>query len=428
MKLWQWLKRNIGINTPGFLQYFAWGDGAPSMAGVRVNENNALLISTVHQCVRVIADTVASLPCFLYLRTTSGKERAENHPLYRVLHEEPNPYMSPFEFKQTLQGHVLLWGNAFAEIERNGAGQIVNLWPLRPDSMRLQVYNGKLFYYYTLPNGGPERQLTDVFHLRGLSSDGLVGYSPITLARDTLGLQKASETYRSRFFSNDARPGGALFHPGKLSKEAKENIKKSWNESHQGLDNRARVAVLEEGLKWQDIGVPPDDAQFIQGQEYQKSDIAAIYRVPSYKIGLLKPGTVSYASVEQQAIDFVVDCIRPWLVCWEERTTLSLLTPTERKRYYAEFLVDALLRGDADSRARFYTALFNLGAISANEVRQKENLNSIGTDGDRYFVQQNLMPLDMVDEILKAKAEPQQLAAPRPNGAAEPAGLNGAAH
>ena len=161
-------------------------------------------------------------------------------------------------------------------------------------------------------------------------------------------------------------------------------------------------------MKWQDVGIPPDDAQFIQGQEFGKSDIAALYRVPSYKIGLLKPGTMSYASVEQQAIDFVVDCIRPWLVCWEQRATLSLLTQPERKTLYAEFLVDALLRGDSDSRAKFYQAMFNLGAITINEIRAYENMNGIGPDGDRHYLQQNLAPIDLLDELLKGKTQPKE--------------------
>jgi HK97 family phage portal protein len=395
---------------------------------VRVTEGNALLISTVYQCVRVIAETVASLPCFLYKRTASGKDRAEDHAVYRVLHQEPNPFMSPFEFKETLQGHLLLWGNAYAEIEYNGAGRVVNLWPLRPDRMRLEIFNGKLFYYYTTPEGG-EQQLTDVFHLRGLSADGLIGYSPIALARESLGLAKASEEYRARFFSNDGRPGGVLMHPGILGDAGYQQLRKRWDEGHQGLSNRHRVAILEEGMKWQDVGVPPDDAQFIEGQEFQKSDIAAIYGVPGYKIGLLKPGTVSFASVEQQNIDFVTDCIRPWLIRWEQRATLSLLTPTERKVLFAEFNLDALLRGDSAARAAFYQALFNMGVLTINEIREKENLNSIGTDGDRHYLQLNLAPIDMLDDLLKAKLQPPgnspaaQLDAPKLNGA-----LNGAAH
>jgi HK97 family phage portal protein len=428
MKFLNWFKRtwrNIGINTPGFTEYFAFGGGMSTASGVRVTEGNALLISTVYECVRVISDTVASLPCFLYKRTSTGKEKAENHAVYRVLHQQPNPFMTPFEFRQTLTGHLCLYGNAYAEIERAG-GQVVNLWPLRPDRMRLQVFSDKVFYYYITPEGG-ERQLTDVFHLRGLSSDGLIGYSPITLARETLGLAKASEEYRARFFSNDARPGGVLMHPGVLGDQAYNQLRRRWDENHQGLSNRSRVAILEEGMKWQDVGVPPDDAQFIQGQEFSKSDIAAIYRVPSYKIGLLKPGTVSFASVEQQAIDFVTDCIRPWLVCWEQRTNLSLLTPAERKVLFSEFLIDALLRGDSDSRARFYQALFNMGVLTINEIREKENMNGIGPDGDRHYLQQNLAPIDMLDELLQAKLAPPpapNLPVPaKPNGA-----LNGAAH
>src|SRR5580765_1198811 len=429
MKFLNWFKRtlrNIGINTPGFTEFFAFGGGMSTASGVRVTEGNALLISTVYQCVRVISDTVASLPCFLYKSVPMGKARAEDHAVYRVLHEQPNPFMTPFEFKQTLQGHLLLWGNAYAEVERTGDGQVANLWPLRPDRMRLQVFNTTIFYYYVTPEGG-ERQLTDVFHLRGLSNDGLVGYSPIALARETLGLAKASEEYRARFFSNDARPGGVLMHPGVLGDQAYNQLRRRWDENHQGLSNRSRVAILEEGMHWQDVGIPPDDAQFIQGQEFSKADIAAIYRVPAYKIGLLKPGTVSFASVEQQSIDFIVDCIRPWLVCWEERATLKLLTPTERKSLFAEFLVDALLRGDSDSRARFYQALFNMGVLTINEIRQRENLNSIGPDGDRHYLQQNLAPIDMLDDLLQAKLmppAPANLPAPaKPNGA-----LNGAAH
>jgi len=426
MRFLDWLKRAIGINTPGWTEYFAFGGGSVTGSGMIVNENNALTISTIHQCVRVIADTIASLPCFVYVRTATGKERAENHPLYRVLHEQTNAYMSPFEFKQTMQGHLCLWGNAFAEIERDGMGRIVGLWPLRPDLMRLQVYNDTVYYYYTLPNGTGEQQIAaaNMFHLRGLSADGLIGYSPITLARETLGLHQATEQYRSRFFANDARPGGVLSHPGVLGEEAFQQLKRRWDESHGGTMNRSRVAILEEGMKWQDVGIPPKDAEFIAGQEYQKQDIAGLWRIPPYKIGLMKPGTMSYASVEQQQQDFKDSCIQPWLTCWEERITGSLLTPAERNQYYAEFLVDALLRADADSRAKFYMALFNMGAISANEIRARENLNSIGADGDRYFVPLNMTPVDRVDDLIDVKAEPPQppmLPAPQPK-------LNGAAH
>ena len=420
-------KRNIGINTPGWLEVFAFGGGPGTASGVVVNEHNALNVSVVYECVRVISDTIASLPLFLYERTASGKDRAIDHPLYEVLHVSPNPQMTPFEFKQTMQGHLCLWGNAFAQIIRNGAGQIVEVWPLRPDRMRLQEFNDRLFYYYTFANGS-EQQLREVLHLRGLSSDGLVGYSPITLQREKLGLAKASEEYRARFFSNDARPGGVLTHPGQLSDAAYNRLRRDWEEK-QGGANRRRPAILEENMKWQDVGIPPDDMQFVEGEEFSKADIAAIFRVPSYKIGLLKPGTVSYASVEQQAIDFVVDCIRPWLVCWEERATLSFLTRAERRAFFCEFLVEELLRGDSTQRAAFYQALSNIGAITINEIRARENMNGIGPDGDRHYVPLNMVPVDLVDKMLLMKAQPAQNEPGEPKEPENaPKQLNGAAH
>lgn len=419
--------RALGINTPGLEAYFAFGGGQGTSSGVRINENNALSVAAVYECTRVIADTIASLPCFLYRRLSTGKERAADHPVYRILHEEPNPVMTPFEFKQTMQGHLCLWGKAFAEIEINGGGRVQSLWPLRPDTMRVQFFNGKLFYYYTTPDG-VERQIRNVLHFRGLASDGINSYSPIGLQRETLGLAQASEQYRSRFFANDARPGGVLQTERSLGDIAYKRLQKFWDDEHQGLSNRGRTAILEDGVKWQDVGMPPDDAQFIQGQEYQKGDIAAIFRVPAYKIGLLKPGTVSFASVEQQAIDFVIDCIRPWLVCWEERTTLALLTPTERKQYFAEFLVDALLRGDSAQRAAFYTSMFNIGAFTQNQILEKENMNGIGTLGDRRYVPLNMIPVDLVDDVVKAKLQPQQPANPADNTPTEPKMMNGAAH
>lgn len=416
-KLRSFFVRALGINTPGFLEYFAFGGGMDTASGVRINEGNALAISAVYECVRVISDTVASLPFFVYQRTKSGKDRATDHPLYEVLHTMPNSLMTPFEFKQTMQGHLCLWGNAFAQIIRNGAGNVIELWPLRPDRMRLQEFNGRLFYYYTFPNGS-EQQLREVLHLRGLSADGRVGYSPISLQREKLGLSKASENYRARFFGNDARPGGVLLHNSRLGQEAFERLRKDWQEK-QGGANRGRPAILEEGMKWQDVGVPPDDMQFIEGEEFSKADIAAIFRVPSYKIGLLKPGTVSFASVEQQAIDFIIDCIRPWLVCWEERATVSLLTATERKDFFAEFLVDALLRGDSQQRAEFYTKMFNIGVFSENDILSLENRNGIGELGDRRYVPLNMIPVDLVDDVVKGKQKPQE------NVPTEPKQLNG---
>lgn len=427
MKLWEWLKRNIGINTPGFETYYAFGGGTETIAGVRVDHHNALMISTVYQCVRYISDQVSQLPLSLYREVKNGKEKALDHPLYRILQRAPNPLIPPSIFKKTLQSHLLLWGNAFAEIERNGAGQVIALWPLLPDMIRIQLFNGNLYYYYR-EQDGTERQITDMLHLRGLSNDGLLGYSPITLQRQKLGLVKASEEYRARFFNNDARPGGILTHPGTLQKEAKENIKKSWQEAYGGIGNRSRVAIFDQGMDWKDVGMPPKDAEFIAGEEFSKADIAAIFGVPPYKIGLMKPGTVSYASVEQQAIDADSDCLQPWLKCWEDCMNLTLLTPTEQQIYFVKFNMNALMRADSVSRADFYQKLFDRGVFTVNDILSLEDMNTIGPDGDRRFVPLNMVPLDRVDDVIDAKNEPKTGLPAAPNGAMQPKMLNGAAH
>jgi len=421
--------RALGINTPGWTEYFAFGGGHRTSSGVSVNENNALMISTVYQCVMYISDSIGQLPLSLFKHLPNGKEKALDHPLYRIFHTVPNPFMPASIFKKTLQGHLLLWGNAYAEVERNGAGQVVALWPLRPDQMRLQIFNSKLFYYYTTPDGA-EIQLTDVLHLRGLSSDGLVGYSPIALQREKLGLAKASEEYRGRSFSNDMRPGGVLKHPAKLGDVAYERLRKSWEETHGGLSNARRVAILEEGLDWQDVGIPADDAQYIQGEEFTKADIAAIYRVPPYKVGLLKPGTVSFASVEAQQIDAITDCVQPWVVCWEDCLNLALLTPTEQKIYFAKFNMNALLRGDSESRARFYTSMLNNGVYTINMCLELEDQNTIGPLGDRHFVSMNMIPLDLVDKQFEQQQKQLTVPAGGDDGNEEmkPKMMNGAAH
>jgi HK97 family phage portal protein len=358
------------------------------------------------------------MPLFLYRESQNGKEKAINHPLYRILHRAPNPIIPAFIFKKTMQSHLLLWGNAFAEVVRDGGGNVVELWPLAPNRIRIQLFRSKMFYYYRVPDGN-EEQLGEVLHIRGLSDDGLVGYSPITIHREKLGLAKASEEYRARFFANDARPGGVLTHPKTLSEPAQQRLRKQWEESHGGVSNRGRVAILEEDMKYQEVGMPPKDFEFIMGEKFTKADIAAIYGVPPYKIGLLEPGTVSFASVEQQAIDSVVDCVVPWAVCWEHCLDLKLLTPSEQARYFTKFSIQALLRGDSASRAEFYSKLFDRGVLSINDILQLEDRNTIGPDGDRRFVPLATVPLDMVDELLKSKIQPQEIA----EDEAEPARL-----
>jgi HK97 family phage portal protein len=430
-KIVHWLGRSLralGINTPGWMEYFLFG-GQSTLAGAHINEGNALGVTAVYQCVRVITDAIGQLPLCIYEAIEEGARKAEDHPLYRLFHTAPNPLMPPSVFKKTMQGHLCLWGNAYAEIERNGGGKVIALWPLRPDRMRLQLFNRKIYYYYTTPDGS-ERQLTDVLHLRGLSSDGLIGYSPISIHREKMGLTKASMEYRSRFFANNAQPGGALRTQKQLGDVAYNRLEKFWEGKHGGLSNAGRVAILEEGLEWQSIGMPAKDMEYILGEEHEKADIAGIFGVPPYLIGLLKPGTVSFASVEQQALDTISHCVTPYVVNWEECLNLALLTPTEQKIFFVKFALNALMRGDSESRARFYTQLFNIGVFSQNDILQLEDRNTIGALGDRRYVPLNMIPVDLVDEVVKAKLQPPAAPAnnPAPGQPAAPAQLNGAAH
>ena len=320
-----------------------------------VSPSTALQVTAVFACVRILAETVAGLPLHVYRRLENGgKARAPDHYLYSLLHYLPNPEMTSFEFREVMMGHVCTWGNAYAEIEFDRAGRVRALWPLRPDRMTVKRVNGRLQYIYKLSKpdsqGRTEITLRDeqVFHVHGLGSDGIVGYSPIHLARQAVGLALAAEEFGARFFGNDARPGVVLEHPGQLGDEAHKRLRESWESRHGGLDKSHRVAILEEGLKVHEIGLPPEDAQFLQTRKFQVSEIARMFRIPPHMIADLERAT--FSNIEHQSLEFVIHTIRPWLVRWEQEIYRSLLTPQERKTYFAEFLVDGLLRGDIKSR------------------------------------------------------------------------------
>jgi HK97 family phage portal protein len=415
-----------GINDKALIALLT--DGAKTAAGVSVNEESALRIAAVYICVGIISESFASLPHFVYRRLKGGgKERAADHSLYEVLHDRWNPYMTAFECKETIQAHVLTWGNGYAEIERDGGGNVVNLWPLRPDWVRIELKNGRVWYFYA---GQGPLDASRVFHVRGLGFDGVIGYPVITMHRERMGLVKASSEYRARFFANDGRPGGVLEHPTKLTDPAYERLKKDWHERHEGLSNRARTAILEEGMKWKDVGIPPDDAQYIQGEEFEAAQIAALYRVPPYRIGVLKPGTVSYSSTEQQDIDFVKHGIRPWLVRWETRANLSLLTEGDRRQFFTEFLVDALLRGDIGSRQTALQTMRQNGIINADEWREIENMNPLPNgEGKIYLVNGNMIPAKVAAAKTVATEQPPAADPPAPAMNGNQNGkLNGAAN
>jgi HK97 family phage portal protein len=370
-------------------------DTSPTAAGRAVTEESALSSVAVYACVRVIAETVATLPLLVYRRLGRGRERAPDHPLYPLLHDQANPEQTAVEFRENLLGHALLWGNGYAEIERGPGGSIRALWPLRPDRMAVERDRAdRLVYTYELPDGGRVPfPFASVLHLRGFGG-GLTGLSPVAMAREAIGLSLAVEEYGARFFGNDSRPGGVLQYPGTLSDEALTRLKSSWEQGMRGLAHRHRVAVLEGGVSWQQIGIPPQDAQFLDTRKFQLGEIARLFRVPPHLIGELDRAT--WGNIEHQAIDFVVHTIRPWLVRTEQalrRDLFGLLPARLRDDYHAEHLVDGLLRGDAMSRAQALATQRQNGVITANEWREIENRNPIA-GGDELLVNGTMVPVD----------------------------------
>ena len=323
-----------------------------STAGKNVTERSAMQMTAVYSCVRVLSEAVAGLPLHLYkYRSDGGKEKAIDNPLYFLLHDEPNPEMTSFVFRETLMTHLLLWGNAYAQVIRNGKGEVVALYPLMPNRMSVdRDENGRLYYKYYRGNDEAIRNKEyevvlspyDVLHIPGLGFDGLVGYSPIAMAKNAIGLAIATEEYGAKFFANGAAPSGVLEHPGTLKNPDK--VRESWNATFGGSHNANKVAVLEEGMKYSPISISPEQAQFLETRKFQINEIARIFRVPPHMVGDLEKS--SFSNIEQQSLEFVKYTLEPWLVRWEQSMVRSLLTANEKQEYFIKFNVDGLLRGD----------------------------------------------------------------------------------
>ena len=377
-------------------------------SGKYVTERSAMQMTAVYCCVRILSEAVASLPLQFYRYTDDGgKEKAVEHPLYFLLHDEPNPEMTSFIFRETLMTHLLLWGNAYSQIIRNGKGEVVVLYPLMPDRMKVdRDEHGRLYYEYTVYDSddvdgrkGTNKvgrtvrlQPHDVLHIPGLGFDGLVGYSPIAMAKNAIGLAIATEEYGSKFFANGAAPSGVLEHPGTIKVPSK--VRESWQATFGGSGNANKIAVLEEGMKYTPISISPEQAQFLETRKFQIDEIARIFRVPPHMIGDLEKS--SFNNIEQQSLEFVKYTLDPWVSRWEQAMVRALLTPDEKKKYFFKFNVDGLLRGDYQSRMNGYATARQNGWMSANDIRELENLDRIPAEqgGDLYLINGNMTKLE----------------------------------
>ena len=311
--------------------------------------------------------------------------------------------MTSFVFRETLMGHLLLWGNAYAQIIRNGRGMVMALYPLLPNKMMVnRTDQGILYYQYEKDGQTYFLSSQDVLHIPGLGFDGLIGYSPIGMAKNAIGMAIATEEYGAKFFANGANPGGVLEHPGVVKDPAR--VRDSWNAVYQGSGNAHRVAVLEEGMKFQSIGIPPEQAQFLETRKFQLNEIARIFRIPPHMIGDLEKS--SFSNIEQQSLEFVMYTLDPWVVRWEQAMQRALLFDAEKRQYFVKFNVDGLLRGDYQSRMNGYAVGRQNGWLSSNDIRELENLNRISTEegGDLYLINGNMTKLADAGAFAKKNA------------------------
>lgn len=394
-------------------------------SGKPVNERTAMQTTAVYACVRILAEAVASLPLHVYeYQDDGGKKLVHDHPLYYLLHDEPNPEMTSFVFRETLMSHLLIWGNAYAQIIRDGAGRVLGLYPLLPDKMEVQRDDkGNIYYVYSRNSdenptfkeyGNIKLKAEDVLHIPGLGFDGLIGYSPIAMAKNAVGMTLACEEYGASFFANGANPGGVLEHPGVLKDPSK--VRESWNSVYRGVNNAHKIAVLEEGMKYQQIGIPPEEAQFLETRKFQINEIARLYRIPPHMVGDLDKS--SFSNIEQQSLEFVKYTLDPWVIRWEQSLQRSLLLPGEKGKYFIKLNVDGLLRGDYQSRMNGYAVGRQNGWFSANDIREMENMNPIPDEegGNLYLINGAMTKLADAGAFAKTDTEQQDTPAQENSG------------
>lgn len=383
-----------------------------SSSGTLVTARSAMQMTAVYACVRILAEAVAGLPLHLYrYRDDGGKEKAYDNNLYKLLHDEPNPEMSSFTFRETLMAQLLLWGNAYAQIIRNGKGEVVGLYPLMSERMKVDRDDaGNIVYIYNRYGDEPKKETGTVqldpyhvLHVPGLGYDGIVGYSPIAMVKNAIGMAISCEEYGASFYANGARPAGVLTTPNHINDI--ERLKESWAANYSGARNAGKVPILEEGLRYEPISINPQEAQFLETRRFQIGEIARIYRVPPHMVGDLEKA--SYSSIEQQSMEFVRYTLDPWLCRWEQAMHRALFTEEQKSRYFFKFNVGGLLRGDYQSRMQGYAIARQNGWINADEIRELEDMDRLpdGQGGDLYLINGNMMQVKDAGAAYKTNVE-----------------------
>lgn len=371
-----WFKEALGIED--------------TSSGVSVTAESSLRATAVFACVRVLSESVAGLPLHVHMRSGDNRERAPQHPLYSVLHTQPNPLQTSYEWRQLNMVHLLLWGNAYSEIVRDSAGNVIELWPLRPDRVIVKAKEGAITYQVVTPGGGTaEIPFSNMLHLKGLSTDGFVGLSPIAAARQSIGLSLVAEKFGAEYFGKGSRVGGIITAPAGAGSEQAAKIREAWDSNHAGTGNFHRIAVLSGGMDFKPFAISNTDSQFMELRRFGVEDVCRVMRVFPYKVGHLDKA--NYSNIDALERAFANDSLMPWTTSIEQAMTVKLLKPSERESHFIEHDMNGLLRGDNESRMRSYQAGIYSGIWSPNDCRKRENENP-REGGDVYLQPTNLAP------------------------------------
>jgi HK97 family phage portal protein len=397
---------NLSISDPKAWNPSLWNlYGAQSVSGENVTEQSALTYSAFWNAVSLISGTIGSLPLHLMKKNGRSTLIADDNELYRTMHDRWNPFITAKVGRQTITAHVLTWGNGYAEIERNVYGEAIRLWPIAPNRVvSIEMVDNDIVYGVDVGTEIKYLPRSKVLHLHGLGFDGFSGYSVVGMARKSIGLAMAMETFGSRLFSNGTHPGAVVRHPGQV-KDVKA-LREALAETYAGLGNTHRLMLLEDGMEFEKVGIPPEDAQFLQSREFHITEIARWFNLPPHKLKDLTKS--SFNNIEQEQISFVTDSILPWLIDFEQEFHLQLLTESQkyREKLYFKHIVEGLLRADAKSRAEYYQIMKRNGLMTPNEIRAKEDLNPDPNPfADELWCEVNLYPLSKFNELQSKQSQ-----------------------
>lgn len=423
--------RNLSLTDPKAWDTSLWNlAGSQSLSGETVTEQTALTYSAFWCAVNLISGTIGALPLHLMQRKDNKRRLADDRVIYRVMHDEWNPYMSAMAGRETMMAHILTWGNGYAEKVFNGYGDVIQLWPITPNRVKPMMQAGELVYKISMDREAPIILPREkVLHIPGLGYDGFIGYSVVAMARKSLGLGMAMETFGSRYFGSGTHPGIIVSHPQKLSPQAHSNLQASLIDKYSGLGQSHKLLLLEENMKVEKWGVPPDDSQFLESRQFQIPEIARWFNLPPHKLKDLTKS--SFSNIESEQISFVTDSILPWLIRLEANYNMQILSKSDKEfsgrgRLYFKHIVEGLLRGDAASRASFYKEMLDRGVFCINEVRELEDKDPI-PGGDRHFIMANMISIENAGR--QPAQQPKQISLiPKDKGNGEDEGITEISH